>query len=121
MCGRPKRKPKTDRGSIYLTREVFRFDRCEDGNLRLFIGTKTNNIGYLSFKMHSKFEIPNSLYVRKECGQYYVSFCYENGKNEDELSSNAEHLAFLKDSTKEFLEAHTIGVDRGVAIPVHAG
>jgi len=24
-CGRPKRKPKTDRGSIYLTREVFRF------------------------------------------------------------------------------------------------
>jgi len=47
VCGRPKRKPKTDRGSIYLTREVFSFERCEDGNLRLFIGTKTNNIGYL--------------------------------------------------------------------------
>ncbi|MEZ9254153.1 RNA-guided endonuclease InsQ/TnpB family protein [Vibrio cyclitrophicus] len=120
-CGRPKRKPKTDRGSIYLTREVFRFDRCEDGNLRLFIGTKTNNIGYLSFKVHSKFEIPKSLYVRKERGQYYVSFCYEDSKSEDELSSNAEHLAFLQGSTKEFLEEHTIGVDRGVAIPVHTG
>lgn len=120
-CGRPKHKPKTDRGSIYLTREVFRFDRCEDGNLRLFIGTKTNNIGYLSFKTHSKFEIPNSLYVRKERGQYYVSFCYENGKSEDELSSNSEHLAFLQGSSKEYLEEHTIGVDRGVAIPVHAG
>ncbi|WP_240778730.1 helix-turn-helix domain-containing protein [Shewanella sp. SNU WT4] len=71
-CGRPKRKSKADRGSIHLTREVFRFDRCEDGNLRLFIGTKTNNIGYLSFKAHNKFEIPNSLYVRKERGQYYV-------------------------------------------------
>lgn len=120
-CGRPKRKPKTDRGSLYLTREVFRFDRCEDGNLRLFIGTKTNNIGYLSFKAHAKFEIPNSLYVRKERGQYYVSFCYENEKDESELLSNAEHLAFLQGSTKEYLEEHTIGVDRGVAIPAHAG
>ena len=120
-CGRPKRKPKTDRGSIHLTREVFRFDRCEDGNLRLFIGTKTNNIGYLSFKAHSKFETPNSLYVRKECGQYYVSFCYENGKDESELSSNSEHLEFLQGSTKEYLEENTVGVDRGVKIPVHAG
>ncbi|EKO3568803.1 transposase [Edwardsiella tarda] len=120
-CGRPKRKPKTDKGSIYLTREVFHFDRCEDGNLRLFIGTKTNNIGYLSFKAHRKFEIPNSLYVRKERGQYTVSFCYENGKNEVKLSSNAEHLAFLQGSTKEYLEESVIGVDRGVAIPAHAG
>ncbi|CAM2733487.1 RNA-guided endonuclease InsQ/TnpB family protein [Vibrio mytili] len=120
-CGRPKRKPKTDKGSIYLTREVFHFDRCEDGNLRLFIGTKTNNIGYLSFKAHRKFEIPNSLYVRKERGQYTVSFCYENGKNEVELSSNAEHLAFLQGSTKEYLEESVISVDRGVAIPAHAG
>ncbi|MCR9641636.1 transposase [Vibrio alginolyticus] len=120
-CERPKRKPKTDKGSIYLTREVFHFDRCEDGNLRLFIGTKTNNIGYLSFKAHRKFEIPNSLYVRKERGQYTVSFCYENGKNEVELSSNAEHLAFLQGSTKEYLEESVIGVDRGVAIPAHAG
>lgn len=120
-CGRPKRKPKTDKGSIYLTREVFHFDRCEDGNLRLFIGTKTNNISYLSFKAHRKFEIPNSLYVRKERGQYTVSFCYENGKNEVELSSNAEHLAFLQGSTKEYLEESVIGVDRGVAIPAHAG
>ncbi|MDI4654762.1 MULTISPECIES: RNA-guided endonuclease TnpB family protein [Pseudoalteromonas] len=121
VCGRPKRKPKTDRGSIYLTREVFRFDRCDDGNLRLFIGTKTNNIGYLSFKAHSKFKFPNSLYVRKERGQYYVSFCYENGQSELGLLDNDEHLSFLQGSTKEYLEEHTIGVDRGVAIPVHAG
>ncbi|SEI94583.1 putative transposase [Allopseudospirillum japonicum] len=121
VCGRPKRKRKTDRGSIHLTREVFRFDRCEDGNLRLFIGTKTNNMGYLSFKAHRPFEIPNSLYVRKERGQYYVSFCYENGKSECGRSSRAEHLAFLQGSTKESLEESVIGVDRGVAIPVHAG
>ena len=121
LCGRPKIKPKLDRGSIYLTREVFRFDHCEDGNVRLFIGTKTNNMGYLSFKAHSKFETPNSLYVCKERGQYYVSFCYENGKGEAQLSTNSEHLTFLQGSTKAYLEESVIGIDRGVAIPVHAG
>ena len=120
-CGRPKRKPKTDKGSIYLTREVFRFDRCEDGNLRLFIGTKTNNIGYLSFKAHDKFQIPNSIYIRKERGQYTLSFCYENKVSDVGQSTNEEHLAFLQGATREYLEEHTKGIDRGVAIPVHAG
>jgi len=121
LCGRPKRKTKSDKGSIYLTRELFNFELCSDGNVRLFIGTKTNNIGYLSFKAHSKFNHPNSLYVRKERGQYYVSFCYENGVDESTLSSNAEHLAFLQGSSREFLEQYTIGIDRGVSIPAQAG
>ena len=121
LCGRPRRKAKTDKGSVYLTRELFNFEHCQDGNIRLFIGTKTNNIGYLSFKTHREFEIPNSLYVRKERGQYYVSFCYEQGQPERKLSTNEEHLAFLQGATREYLEEHTIGVDRGVAIPAHAG
>ncbi|KEY61003.1 RNA-guided endonuclease TnpB family protein [Serratia sp. DD3] len=121
QCGRPKRKIKSDKGSIYLTRELFNFELCSDGNVRLFIGTKTNNIGYLSFKAHSKFEKPNSLYVRKARGHYYVSFCYENGVDESTLSSNAEHLAFLQGASREFLEQHTIGIDRGVAIAAQAG
>lgn len=120
-CGRPRRKPKTDQGSIYLTREVFRFDRCADGNLRLFIGIKNNNIGYLSFRAHAKFEIPNSLYVRKERGQYTVSFCYEDGLDQSDLSTNAEHLAFLRGATSEYLNDHVVGIDRGVAVPVQAG
>jgi len=120
-CGKPKNKPKTDRGSIYLTREVFSFDTCEDGNMRLFIGTKTNNIGYLSFKKHHKFEIPNSLYIRKERGQYYVSFCYDNGINDSGLLSDKEHLNYLQGATKEYLEENVVGIDRGVAIPAHAG
>ncbi len=121
LCGRPRRKAKTDKGSVYLTRELFNFEHCQDGNIRLFIGTKTNNIGYLSFKAHREFESPNSLYVRKERGQYYVSFCYEQGQPERKLSTNEEHLAFLQCATREYLEEHTIGVDRGVAIPAHAG
>jgi putative transposase len=120
-CGKPKFKAKNDRGSIHLTREVFRFETCDDGNLRLFIGTKTNNIGYLSFKKHRLFQIPNSLYLRKERGQYFVSFCYENEQVGDALSPNDEHLAFLQGATRKYLEEHTVGVDRGVIVPLHTG
>jgi putative transposase len=121
ICGRPKRKAKRDIGSMYLTREVFRFDTCEDGNTRLFIGTKTNNIGYLSFKRHANFSIPNSLYIRKERGTYTISFCYEDDKSKDDLLSLDEHLSYLKGATKAFLEENTVGIDRGVTIPVHTG
>lgn len=119
ICGRPKRHPKTDRASIYLTRELFRFDTCADGVTRLFIGTKTNNIGYLSFKAHGRFNQPDSLYIRKERGQYFVSFCYENGQ--PETASHADNLAMLSSADRAWLEENTVGVDRGVTVPVQAG
>ena len=54
LCGRPKLKKKDGRGSAYLTRELFKFEKCKDGVTRLFIGSKNNNIGYLSIKNHQK-------------------------------------------------------------------
>jgi putative transposase len=120
QCGKPTRKPKIDKGSIHLTRELFKFEKGEDGVSRLFIGTKTNNIGYLSFKSHRSFEIPNSLYIKKERGQYTVSFCYEDGKKNNTLSLN-EHLIYLQGATKQYLNDNVIGIDRGVVIPVQAG
>ena len=119
LCGKPKRKGKTDKGSIHLTKELFRFDECEDGVTRLFIGSKTNNIGYLSFKTHRNFNKPNSLYIRKQAGTYSVSFCYEDDL--EKQPSEKEHFKWLKGASKEWLEDHVIGVDRGVAIPVHTG
>lgn len=52
-CGKPKRKKKGDGGSIHLTKELFEFRLCDDGVTRLFIGSKTNNIGFLSLKIHA--------------------------------------------------------------------
>ena len=40
-CGKPNRKPKLDKGSVHLTKEIFKFETCSDGVKRLFIGTKT--------------------------------------------------------------------------------
>ena len=119
ICGKPKRKPKTDKGSVYLTNELFRFDVCPDGVTRLFVGTKTNNIGYLSFKTHRQFNHPNSLYIRKEAGQYFVSFCYED--NQPEPSTEKENLEYLKGASEQWLNEYVVGVDRGVVVPAHTG
>jgi len=118
--GKPKRKIKSDKGSIHLTRELFEF-KAVNGVTRLFVGTKTNNIGYLSFKSHRSFKKPNSIYIKKERGQYFVSFCYEDGKKDNHFPSNAEHLDYLKGATRDYLNDHVIGIDRGVAIPAQAG
>jgi putative transposase len=119
ICGKPKIKPKTDKGSIYLTRELFRFETCEDGVTRLFIGSKTNNIGYLSFKTHRGFNEPNSLYIRKECGHYYVSFGFDDGV--EDVANDVDNLDYLRGATPEWLEDNVTGVDRGVAISAHTG
>ena len=119
-CGKPKRKHRGSHGSIHLTRELFRFDHCEDGNVRLFIGTKTKNIGYLSIKKHRRFKEPKSLYITKRNGKYWVSFCFEENPSID-IPTKKETLRYLKDCTTEYLEKHTVGIDRGIAVPAQVG
>ena len=85
----------------------------------MFIGTKTNNIGYLSIKSHRPFNEPKSIYIRKEAGQYSVSFCYDDGL--EEPATDKDHLEYLKGASQEWQEEYVIGVDRGVVIPAHTG
>jgi len=118
MCGRPRKKHKDQGGAVHLTKELFKFDKCEDGVTRLFIGTKTNNIGFLSLKIHGKFKIPNSIHIKKYYGDFTVSFCYDDGLDESTLLSTQDHLKHLQGSTKEELEKITVGIDRGVKRPI---
>lgn len=120
-CGKPKRKKKIGDGSIHLTNELFKFEKCKDGVIRLFIGTKTNNIGYLSFKKIGPFKEPKSIHIKKRHGDFWVSFCYEDAVDESELLTQQDHLKYLNGATREFLEKHTVGIDRGVVRPVQAG
>ncbi|WP_180082075.1 MULTISPECIES: RNA-guided endonuclease TnpB family protein [unclassified Acinetobacter] len=117
VCGRPKRKAKTDKGSIYLTRDLFSFEKDQFGKVRLQIGGKKFNIGYLKFKAHTDFKEPTSLYIRKERGQYFVSFCYKDSVIIDEIKLD-EHLDHLQRFTQEQLNNVVVGIDRGVTIPV---
>jgi putative transposase len=120
-CGPPKKKKKSDGGSIWLTSELFRFDSGPDGKKRLFIGTKTNNIGYLDFIAHRDFAEPKSIRIKHRNGKFSLSFCYETDTNNVDHLNQSDHLKYLSQKTFDELESTCIGVDRGVAIPVHTG
>lgn len=118
LSGKPRRKKKGDEESIHLTRELFNFEKCQDGVVRLFIGTKRYPLGYLSIKNHAPYKEPSSIRIKKRCGKYYVSFCFEDALDEKKLPTQEDHLKYFKDYTKEELEKITVGIDRGVTRPV---
>ena len=121
QCGKPKRKIKSSSGSIHLTNELYKFEETPEG-IKLFIGAKKNNIGYLTVRFYTKkFQEPKSIYIRKQNGKYSVSFCYDDGITEEGLFNDKENLELLRDCTKEYLEHHTFGIDRGVVRPVQFG
>lgn len=120
-CGKPKRKRfKDGTGSIHITKELFRFEHCEDGNIRLLIGSKRNNIGYLVFKKHRYFKTPNSLYLTKKNDRYWIAFSYGEPES-SHISFNRDNLHYLYQKDHTWLHQHTVGIDRGIAIPVQAG
>jgi putative transposase len=120
-CGKPKKKKKSGNGSIHLTRELFRFDLDKDGRKKLFVGSKTNNIGYLPLTVHKEFKEPASIYLKKRHDEYWVSFCYEDGQDGGDLRAQSEHLGYLRSQSAEYLQKHSLGIDRGVKRPIQAG
>ncbi len=117
QCGKSKRKKKGSSESIYLTRELFSFEKDPLGKWRPTIGSKKHNLGELKFKAHRNFEVPASITIRKENGEYFVSFCYEDDLKEENLPTNEVHLNRLKHLEREELESITVGIDRGVKRP----
>lgn len=122
LSGRPRKKIKGRRDSIWLTNEVFKLETITDEKTgekkhKLFIGTPRNNIGYLEFFHHRDFQQPNSVTISKKNGNYYVSFSYEDSlsiKTEKELT---EEFSKLDEST---LASMANGLDRGVVVPVYS-
>jgi putative transposase len=74
-------------------------------------------VGLLRLKQHRSFKRPRSLRIKRELGVYFVSFCYQEQEAlVQEQSSCLEQLAFLKQQSLEYLQAHTVAIDRGVVI-----
>jgi putative transposase len=114
LSGRPVAKKKGRKDSIWLTSELFTLEEVE-GEWKLLIGTKTRNVGYLSFEAHREFKVPKSLRVSRLRGEYYVSFSYE----EDRLLSDPwEQVSDLIIQGEATLKEACSGNDRGVKIPV---
>ncbi len=121
LCGKPHPKKKKESGTVHLTKELFRFEVCEDGVTRLFIGSKTNNIGYLSIKNHRGFKNPKSIYIKKKNGRYTVSLAFNDEMDKKDLTDQESYLDLLSRLSREELETITMGIDRGVVRPVQAG
>lgn len=121
ICGKPKRKRKKSVESVHLTRELFRFEKGEDGVTRLRIGTKKRDLGTLSIKNHRPYKDPASIYIKKKNGRYTVSFCYEDNKESQNQLTKKQHLIELQSCSRQELESMTVGIDRGVARPVQMG
>ena len=113
LCGFPKRKRKGNHASVYLTRELFRFEKAGKG-YRLFIGTPKFPVGELRFSPHREFKVPNSITVTHHNGRFYLSFGYENHAKSLTLQQQFDRLRGMDADT---LTQGLVGVDMGITIP----
>jgi putative transposase len=123
LAGLPVRKQKGKKDSVWLTKELFRIEEVKDiksGKVRkkIWIGTKTNSLGYLSFEEHREFKTPASITISKKNNQYYVSMNYEDSHIKN--SKPEEVLAEIAEQTDLQILEQTIGLDRGIKIPLQS-
>ena len=117
-CGKPRRKKYGRVCSIWLTKELFSLKKC-GRTWELHIGTPTNDLGVIVLKWHRKpVSMPKSIWVRREYGQWFVSFCYEDGMPSENLCTHQEHLNWLSGCRPEELHKLITPIDRGIARPV---
>ena len=122
LSGRPRFKRKDGRRSVWLTRELFEFVEQVDPVTRrsrwfLHLGTQAHRVGKLELRAHRAFTIPASVHVSERAGRWFVSFNTEDGKPE---LTDEKILAALQHLAPEELRARTVGLDRGVAVPLAA-
>lgn len=121
LGGRPTIKKKHGKQSVWLTSELFEFMPIVDNasgeisHYRLLIGSKTHPLGELRFKAHKCFEPPQSLVIAHDAGHWFLSFSYDNAQPEPSEADCLDHLRALSDSE---LAAATVGIDRGIKIPL---
>ena len=115
-CGRPQRKKRDGTGYLWLTNELFRLEKI-NGQWKLYIGTKRNNLGELKVNWHRKprqDQLPASIWIRKNSGRWTVSFSYDDGHIAPDTTNN-DHLKWLQQCSAEQLKHVITGIDRGVA------
>ena len=114
LAGRPRPKKKSNRQSVWLTSELFRFEPLPAGGYKIILGCRKTVWGELPFTAHLPYQIPNSLVVSRQGGKWFVSFSYDDGTPEPE---EADILAHYSAMSKDDLASVAKGYDRGVAIP----
>ena len=129
LSGAPTIRKKHGRQSVLVTSELFDWVERTDPatgevHLSLVLGTKTRPLGRLHFKAHRAFTRPKMLSISAEPdGRWFVSFCFEapavapTKGDEPVILRTPEELAY-EFGLRDDLDAITVGIDRGVVLPV---
>lgn len=136
LARRPTIQGRHGRQSVWLTSEMFSFeseinqDTGEITGYRLLIGTRKFPCGELAFKVNRgpggmplRFDPPASIHVSVNAGRWHVSFSNEDAKDTKDSTiapSAQETLDRLRSFSDAELAQRTVGLDRGVAIPLCA-
>lgn len=120
LGGRPVIQNPHGKQSAWLTSEVFEFvavTNTATGEIthQLQVGTKKHPIGLLAFTSHRHYKIPASLHISISAGRWFVSFNYDDNIPEP---TNQEIVTWLMDFSEAELREKTIGLDRGVTVPL---
>lgn len=120
LGGRPAIHNKHGKQSLWLTSELFSFEPATNpstGEIThiLRIGTKKHPVGVVAFVAHRAYQAPASIHLSVHAGRWHVSFNFDNGAVE---STDAETTECLRRFSASELAGMTVGLDRGVAIPL---
>lgn len=116
-CGRPRLKKKSSRESVWLEKRLFQV--TPEGEL--YLGTTRRKLGKLDFYAHRPWEAPKSVTITRDSGRWYISFSYDDGVPEQFVLTQEDHLTYLRYMSEADLAEMVVGLDRGIAIPVHSG
>ncbi|HEX7371055.1 MAG TPA: transposase [Rhodanobacteraceae bacterium] len=123
LAHRPRIHRKAGSQSVWLTREMFRFEQAGEpvgGKVvyRLSVGTSKFPVGEIDFIADREYRLPASIVLSVDAGRWFLSFAAVNQGGELDPAEIAQELRHLPEAE---LAAATIGVDRGVVIPICAG
>lgn len=121
LGGRPAIHKKHGKQSVWLTSELFEFTPVVDASTgeitghQLHVGTKKYPVGMVAFKAHKDYKPPASLHISIHAGQWHVSFNYDDNTIEP---TDKDTTAWLMQFDAAELREMTVGLDRGVALPL---
>ena len=123
LAKRPKSHPIKDaERKLLITRQYFRIVPTSRSNrFLLSFGTSRKPGGTIVFHAHRSFRMPAMVSVTLTARSLTVSFGYEeDGEQARYPETESEKIARLKQYSKEELQIHAIGIDRGVVRPVQS-
>lgn len=120
LAGRPTFQRKSGVQSVWITSELLSFSEVKDESGEVIshhidLGTKRFPVGRLSFVSQKPFKTPASLHIKVDAGRWFISFCSEDGQAEP---SEEDTLNWLMQFKERELLGQTLGIDRGVSIPL---